>query len=66
MTYIKKPIFVEDLWDRYRDDLRNGKYKANFSFDQFVMTLDYLYIIKGIELDERGCLVYAANKSNSK
>ena len=61
LYYLKKPLYVEDLWDLYRRDLKDKKYPVNFTFDEFIMTLDYLYIIQGIELDERGKLKYAVS-----
>ena len=60
LGYIEKPLYVEDLWDIYRKDYREKRYPVNFTFDEFIMTLDYLYIIKGIDLDERGRLTYAS------
>ena len=37
------------------------KYSVRFSFDQFIMALDYLYIIGAIKKDERGKISYEIN-----
>jgi len=52
------PASVDDLWDYYKDSYANKKYLIKFTFDQFIMTLDYLYIIGAIKQDERGMLCY--------
>lgn len=52
------PVFVDDLWDYYKDSYANKKYLIKFTFDQFIMTLDYLYIIGAIKQDKRGMLCY--------
>lgn len=49
---------LEDLWNYYKDSYSNKKYEIKFSFDQFIMTLDYLFIIGAIRKDERGMLSY--------
>ena len=57
---MQEPIHVENLWDIYKSDYKQKRYPVNFSFDEFIMTLDYLYIIDGIKLDESGYLTYAS------
>ena len=52
---LTEPISVEDLWEYYKDS-----YTVKFSFDQFVIALDYLYIIGAIKINERGLLCYEA------
>ncbi len=52
------PASVDDLWDYYKDSYASKKYLIKFTFDQFIMTLDYLYIIGAIKQDERGMLCY--------
>ncbi len=59
---------MERLIEIAKDDLEiaqliysNGKYSVRFSFDQFIMALDYLYIIGAIKKDERGKISYEIN-----
>ena len=51
---------VDELWEYYKDSYTNKKYPVKFSFDQFIMALDYLYIIGAIREDEKGGLCYEA------
>ncbi|MEG2013742.1 MAG: hypothetical protein RR063_11155 [Anaerovoracaceae bacterium] len=59
------PISIEDLWGYYKDSYVNKKYPVKFSFDQFVIALDYLYIIGAIYENERGLLCYEIAQSES-
>ena len=52
------PTSVDDLWEYYKDSYADKKYLVKFTFDQFIMALDYLYIIGAINQDERGMLCY--------
>lgn len=55
---IKEPISIDSLWEYYQDAYTNKQYLVKFSFDQFVMALDYLFIIGAIKLSEGGVLCY--------
>lgn len=57
---MNSPITVEDLWSYYKDSYDEKRYPVKFSFDQFVMALDYLFLIGAIKEDERGLLSYGA------
>ena len=52
------PISSEKLWEYYKDAYENGNYPIKFTFDQYIMALDYLFIIGAIQKDERGLLCY--------
>lgn len=58
LEHIGSPISIDDLWECYKNSYDNKKYPVKFSFDQFIMTLDYLYIIGAIKQNERGLLCY--------
>ncbi len=58
LQQLDTPISVDDLWEYYKDSYTNKKYLIKFTFDQFIMTLDYLYMIGAIKQDERGMLCY--------
>lgn len=55
---LSTPGTVDELWKYYKDAYTNKKYPVKFSFDQFIMALDYLYIIGAIKKDETGVLHY--------
>ena len=54
------PMTVDELWKVYKRAYDSKGYAVKFSFDQYIMTLDYLYIIGAIRRDERGLLCYEA------
>lgn len=60
LQQLDAPTTVDDLWEYYKDSYANKKYLIKFTFDQFIMALDYLYIIGAIKQDERGMLCYEA------
>lgn len=61
LQHLSVPISVEELWEYYKDSYTNKIYPVKFSFDQFIMALDYLYIINAIKTNEGGLLCYEAN-----
>ena len=61
LKQLQKPMLVDELWECYKEFYSNGKYSVRFSFDQFIMALDYLYIIGAIKNDERRKISYEIN-----
>ena len=51
---LKSPISVDSLWEYYKKSYETKKYPVKFSFDQYIMALDYLYIIGAIRENEEG------------
>lgn len=51
---ITTPTSIENLWGFYKDAYVNKQYAVKFSFDDFVIALDYLYIIGAIKINEGG------------
>ena len=60
---IATPVTAEDLWDWYLVCCEAGTYPVRFSLDQFIQTLDYLYLIGAIRLSEGGMLCYDTHPS---
>ena len=58
LGHISSPDSVDELWKYYKDSYESKKYPIKFSFDQFIMALDYLFIIGAIKENERGLLCY--------
>lgn len=58
LQQLSAPVSLDDLWGYYKESYANKKYEVKFSFDQFVMVLDYLYIIGAIRQTEGGGLCY--------
>lgn len=59
LQQLKNPMSAEELWECYRDAYHNHRYPVKFSFDQYIVTLDYLFIIDAIKKNEEGVLAYA-------
>ena len=55
---------IDDLWEYYKEEYSYNRYATKFSFDQYIMALDYLFIIGAIEKNERGLLCYETDKFN--
>lgn len=66
LQQLNKPLTVDDLWEYYKDSYSNKKYPVKFSFDQFIMTLDYLFIIGAIRKNEGGLLCYETSQSEGE
>lgn len=65
LEYMEFPVSVDELWNYYKISCDNKKYPVKFSFDQFIITLDYLFIIDAIRENERGLLCRETNQANS-
>ncbi len=66
LQQLDTPMTVDGLWEYYKDSYSNKKYPVKFSFDQFIMALDYLFIIGAIRKNERGLLCYETAQSKSE
>ena len=64
LQQLSKPMTIDDLWEYYKEEYSNKRYSTKFSFDQYIMALDYLFIIGAIEKNERGLLCYETDKFN--
>lgn len=42
------PKSVDELWEQYQKDMKNGLYFSTHSFDNLLMTLMFLYSINAI------------------
>ena len=62
LEYLSAPITMEDLWDQYQACCEAGTYPVRFSMDQFIQTLDFLYLIGAVRLSEGGLLCYDSHQ----
>lgn len=58
LQMLSTPKSIEELWECYKTAYSDNLYPVKFSFDQYIMALDYLFIIGAINKDERGLLCY--------
>jgi hypothetical protein len=61
LQQLKEPTSIDLLWEHYKDAHATSKYPVKFSFDQFIVALDYLFIIGAITQDEKGSLCYESD-----
>lgn len=52
-----KPMDVDSLWKCYSKALNSNKYQISFSFDDFILVLDFLFIVGAIK-EKKGVLSY--------
>jgi hypothetical protein len=60
LSNLKKPKNLENLWIKYRNLHKNNKFKAVHTIENFVLSIDFLFIIGLIKIDPEGRL-YSEN-----
>lgn len=63
LQLIDKPIATDDLWKSYERYNNSVVFPFHHTFDNFIVALDYLYLIGAIFMDDRGCIFYEINKA---
>lgn len=61
LKHIKEKQSVDKLWKTYLFEYKNNIYEIRFSFDQYIITIDYLFAIGAIEMNDKGEIYYAVN-----
>lgn len=51
---IGKNSSIDHLWRSYLSDYKNNIYSVKFTFDQYIITIDYLFAINAIEINQKG------------
>lgn len=55
VSIVKKPLTIDECWKQLNEDYINtGKLKKHHSFDNFILTVDLLYMIGVIEMNSKG------------
>lgn len=57
LDLLDSPLCVSNLWSRYLNFRKQLGLERPVNFDWFVLTLDFLFTIGAIHLDDRGRLV---------
>lgn len=57
LDLLDSPLSVSNLWSRYLNFRKQIGLERPVNFDWFVLTLDFLFSIGAINLDDRGRLV---------
>ena len=64
LKHISKKISVDELWKKYTIACEEGVYPIVFSFDKFILTIDFLYLIGAVNLNEKGELIRALSQTD--
>lgn len=51
---IGKNSNIDRLWRNYLSDYKNNIYSVKFTFDQYIITVDYLFAINAVEINQKG------------
>lgn len=54
LNNIGKNSNIDRLWRNYLGDYKNNIYSVKFTFDQYIITIDYLFAINAIEINQKG------------
>ncbi len=54
---VSNPMTIDDLWVLYIATFDEKKYSVKFSFDQFLLALDYLFLIGAIKQNTEGMIL---------
>lgn len=60
LSLLKKPLTIDELWMLYLKT-NNKKFPAYHTFDNVILSLDLLFIMGIIDLNEKGELYNASN-----
>jgi hypothetical protein len=50
------PKSTDKLWEEYNENVKNNIFPTSHSFDNFILALDYLYIIGLIDIKKGGII----------
>ena len=59
LSLLVEETTVDNLWAEYITAYKSKTYTVSFSFDKFILTIDYLFLIDAIRINERGELARA-------
>ena len=59
LKFLVNPKSVDVLWVEFEKVNNSGYFPAYHSFDNFILALDYLFMIGAVELDNEGRLYLA-------
>ena len=51
---LKKARFIDDVWVEYQSINNSVKFPANHTYDNFLLAIDYLFLIGVIRADGKG------------
>ena len=51
---LKEPLTVDELWVKFHNVIILSNPEINCSFDKFILSIDYLFVINLIDANEKG------------
>nr|WP_300452927.1 ABC-three component system middle component 6 [Fusobacterium sp.] len=55
LSILEKPLTIDDCWNKLNKKyIQKGKIQKKHTFDTFILTIDFLYIMNSIDINERG------------
>lgn len=64
LKLLEEPLTIDECWLRLNKEYINkGLIKKKHSFDNFILTIDLLFMINSVDLNERGELYNVSKKT---
>lgn len=63
LSLLNIPKTIDQLWIEYSKVNNTPKYPAYHGFDHLLLALNYLYIIGAIDINTKGCIFNAINRT---
>ena len=54
MSILKEPTTIDNLWNKFQDNIIMTNPEMDCSFDKFILGVDYLYVINAIDTNDKG------------
>lgn len=55
ISQLDQPLTLDDIWDRFRDlKTRKKAIPERITFEDLILTIDLLYLMKAVEMNESG------------
>ncbi len=64
---LSSPLTLDSCWDQiYNSYIKTGIISKKHSFDNFILTLDLLYALNAININEEGAMSHVSNQTQCK
>lgn len=58
---INSPLNIDDIWIKFNKSIKDKEYPTYHTFDNFILALDFLFMLDAINFDKKGRLICASN-----
>ncbi len=64
LTIVKEPLTVDEIWYEFSEyNKGNFRFPAYHSFDNLILTINYLFLIGAVNLDEKGKIYHENSRA---